>query len=109
MHGGNLTAFGTGPIQLAPYLLLGAVLGWAAWRSGSLWLPYGLHWANNTYSQLLIGNLGDVLPSGAPLSRDLSGLSPTLLLSLATVQAGLQVLVIGRVLGTRRVSGESLR
>jgi hypothetical protein len=94
MHWGNLTQFGDDPLQLAPYLLLGTTLGWAAWRSGSLWLPFGMHWANNTYGVLLLGNQGDVLPSGAPLSRDLTGITGPGLLALATVLCLIQVAFI---------------
>ena len=96
MHWGNLTQFGNNPLQLVPYLLLGATLGWAAWRSGSLWLPFGMHWANNTYGVLLLGNQGDVLPSGAPFARDLTGITGSGLLVLATLLCLIQATLIER-------------
>ena len=94
MHWGNLAQFGNNPLQLAPYLLLGTTLGWAAWRTGSLWLPFGIHWTNNTYGVLLLGNQGDVLPSGAPFERDLTSITPSQLLTLATLLCLLQVALI---------------
>ena len=103
MHWGNLTQFGNNPLQLAPYLLLGATLGWAAWRSGSLWLPLGMHWANNTYGILILGNQGDVLPSGAPLARDLTGITGSGLLALATLLCLIQVALIERTTACRGV------
>ena len=95
MHWGNLAQFGDNPLQLAPYLMLGTTLGWAAWRTGSLWLPFGMHWANNTYGVLLLGNQGDVLPSGAPFERDLTAITGSGLLILATLLCLLQVTLIG--------------
>lgn len=47
-HLGNLSSYpGSVPLKLAPYLTLGLLYGWAAYRSGSLWLSLGLHWSNN--------------------------------------------------------------
>jgi membrane protease YdiL (CAAX protease family) len=105
MHWGNLTQFGHNPLQLAPYLLLGTTLGWAAWRSGSLWLPFGMHWANNTYGVLLLGNHGDVLPSGAPFARDLTGITGPGLLALATLLCLVQVALIRRATTDRHRGG----
>ena len=48
LHWGNLPTYGNNPAQLAPYLLMGATYGWAAWYSGSLWLPFGLHCRRNS-------------------------------------------------------------
>jgi CAAX protease family protein len=101
MHWGNLTQFGNNPLQLAPYLLLGSTLGWAAWRSGSLWLPFGMHWTNNTYGVLLLGNKGDVLPGGAPFARDLTGITGPGLLTLATLLCVIQVALIERATASR--------
>ena len=103
MHWGNLDQFGNNPLQLAPYLLLGATLGWAAWRTGSLWLPFGIHWANNTYAVLIIGNSGDVLPNAAPFARDLTGVSPTGMLILTTWLCLIQLVLIERTTAGRRI------
>ena len=38
-HRGNLAIYGNNPAQLAPDPLVGATYGWAAWYTGTLWLP----------------------------------------------------------------------
>lgn len=95
-HWGNLPAYGDNPAQLAPYLLMGPTYGWAAWHSGGLWLPFGLHWANNTYATLLITTTGDVLPTGAPLARDLATLPLWLVTATTALSCALQILLIAR-------------
>jgi hypothetical protein len=90
-HWGNLAPYGSDPLQLVPYLLMGLTYGWAAWRSGSLWLPLGLHWANNVYATLLIASAGDVLPTGAPLVRDLAAHPVGVLIGLTAASCLLQV------------------
>jgi hypothetical protein len=98
-HWGNLPTYGNNPAQLAPYLLMGLTYGWAAWYSGSLWLPFGLHWANNTYATLLIATSGDVLPTGAPLARDLAVLPLWLVTATTALSCAIQVLVIAKTTG----------
>lgn len=98
-HWGNLPTYGNNPAQLAPYLLMGATYGWAAWHSGSLWLPFGLHWANNAYATLLITTTGDVLPTGAPLARDLAALPLWLVTANTALICAVQVLVIATTTG----------
>jgi membrane protease YdiL (CAAX protease family) len=98
-HWGNLATYSNNPAQLAPYLLMGATYGWAAWYSGSLWLPFGLHWANNTYATLLITTTGDVLPTGAPLARDLAALPLWLVTATTALSCAVQVLMIALTTG----------
>lgn len=98
-HWGNLATYGNTPAQLTPYLLMGLTYGWAAWHSGSLWLPFGLHWANNTYATLLITTTGDVLPTGAPLARDLAVLPLWLVTATTALSCAVQVLIITRTTG----------
>jgi membrane protease YdiL (CAAX protease family) len=52
---------------MAPYIISGLLYGWAAYRSGSLWMPVGLHLVNNYTGLVLAGTKGDALPSAAPL------------------------------------------
>lgn len=93
-HWGNLVPYGNNPLQLAPYLLMGLTLGWAAREAGSLWLPLGLHWANNAYATLLVTTTGDMLPTGAPLARDLATLPLSMIIATTALQCGLQVVVL---------------
>lgn len=105
LHWGNLAAMGNNPLQLVPYVLMGATLGWAAWHTGSLWLPMGMHWANNTYATLAISVRGDVAPTGAPVSRDLGAMPWEIFLLSAVVQAGLQVYLVRRLCPRVPVTG----
>ena len=102
-HWGNLATYGHNPAQLAPYLLMGLTYGWAAWYSGSLWLPFGLHWANNTYATLLITTTGDVLPTGAPLSRDLAAVPLWLVTATTALSCAVQILAITMTTGRAHV------
>lgn len=103
LHWGTLRTSARTPLQLVPNLLMGATYGWAAWCTGSVWLPLGMHWANNIYAVLAIGNRGDVLPSGAPLTRDLADLGVGWLIGLSVLSAALQ---LAAVLATPSPSSE---
>lgn len=67
-HAGNIAAYAGNPLVLAPYLISGVLYGWAAYRSGSLWLSTGLHLSNNLSGLILIGTAGDVIRTVAPLT-----------------------------------------
>lgn len=84
LHIGNLQTSGGDPLVLVPYLVMGLAYGWAAWRSGSLWLPLGMHWANNVAAIVLVGLVGDVIPTVAPITRDL-GEAPLWALALNSI------------------------
>jgi membrane protease YdiL (CAAX protease family) len=66
-HISNIAALGGGPLAMLPYLVSGLLYGWAAYRSGSLWMSVALHLVNNYTSLVLVGTKGDALPSAAPL------------------------------------------
>jgi len=68
-HIANISTLGGGIFVLTPYLISGLLYGWAAYRTGSLWMGLGLHLSNNYSSLVLIGTKGDVLPSAAPFQR----------------------------------------
>jgi membrane protease YdiL (CAAX protease family) len=88
-HISNIAAFGGSPLVMAPYIISGLLYGWAAYRSGSLWMSVALHLVNNFSGMVFIGTLGDVLPSAAPYQVQIPSLAITtlviLLQSLATV------------------------
>jgi hypothetical protein len=89
---------------LVPYLTMGLAFGWAAWRSGSLWLPLGMHWANNLSSVILLGLVGDVLPTVAPLTRDIATAPAWLLAATSLVAFTTNVLIIRWVLCRREAA-----
>lgn len=74
-HIANIARLGGGLMVLVPYAISGALYGWAAYRTGSLWMGLGLHFANNYSSVVLIGTPGDVLPSAAPFQVGVPGLA----------------------------------
>lgn len=82
-HIGNITAFNGSVFAAIPYLISGLLFGWAAYKSGSLWMPLGLHWGNNLGNVILIGLKGDVLKTVAPFSIEMPTLETGILLILS--------------------------
>lgn len=66
-HIANVAHLGGDAWVLLPYLMPGLLYGWAAWRTGSLWISIGLHWSNNLSNLLIAGPKDDVLQTVAPL------------------------------------------
>jgi CAAX protease family protein len=60
LHFTNIQHMDGGVILLTPYLVMGLLFGWYAWRTGSIWLSWGMHYANNAFLVLAIGAKGDV-------------------------------------------------
>jgi hypothetical protein len=91
-HISNVAALGGGPLVMLPYFASGLLYGWAAWRTGSLWMALGLHWSNNLAGLLLVGVQGDVLKSVAPLQTSPPDLTTTTLIVVAQAVAAVAVL-----------------
>ncbi len=70
LHIGNLKAWHGNPLGMAPYLIVALVWGWVAWRTGSLLVPWMLHFTNNASNVLIFGVKGDVIQSIGPVSID---------------------------------------
>ena len=66
-HVSNIASLGGGPLVMVPSPISGLLYGWAAYRSGSLWMSVALHLVNNYTGLVMVGTKGDVLPSAAPL------------------------------------------
>lgn len=60
LHVGNVSALGNGAVALLPYFAMASLWGWVSYRTGSLWTSWGMHFANNVYLVLLVGNHDDV-------------------------------------------------
>jgi uncharacterized protein len=58
LHGGNVKAWGGGIAAMTPYFATAMALGCATWRSGSLMMPMGMHFANNSTLFLLVSTKG---------------------------------------------------
>ena len=75
MHIGNVKVWGEGLSAAAPYLFLAVSFGYAAWRTGSLYFSWGLHFGNNLFLTILVNPEGDVAVKAAPFVMQ----TPTLL------------------------------
>lgn len=92
-HFGNFESMrGIGLISVLPYGIIAAAWGWVGWRTGSLLMPMGLHFANNSLGVLLFGTKGDLLVSYAPILAE----TPSFLFALigVTAQAALTVVAV---------------
>jgi membrane protease YdiL (CAAX protease family) len=54
-HFGNITG-ANGIYAILPYIEMGLLFGWMAYRSGSLWTSIGAHLANNWFITLFVGS-----------------------------------------------------
>lgn len=66
LHAGNVSAWGGGYLAMTPYFATAVALGYAAWRSESLIMPMGMHFANNIVLFLLVRTEGDVTLLATP-------------------------------------------
>ncbi|GAA4397876.1 hypothetical protein GCM10023168_03310 [Fodinibacter luteus] len=98
-HAANIAAYRGNIAVLLPYIVSGLLYGWAAWRTGSLVLGAGLHWANNLGGEVLIGTKDDVLKSVAPWVSGLPSL--TMVTVITTVNAVLTIAVLEGLLRRR--------
>lgn len=89
----NVAALGGTIFAAIPYLIAGLFYGWAAYKTGSLWMSLGLHLSNNFSNLVLIGTVGDILPSAAPFQVQAPGLAVTTLAVAAQTLAVVAVLV----------------
>jgi hypothetical protein len=95
-HIANIARFNGSPLVMAPYFIAGLLYGWAAYRSGSLWMSVALHLANNYTGLVLVGTQGDVLPSAAPYLIEVPSLlvgTVVVLLQAAATVIALSVLM----------------
>lgn len=100
-HIGNISSQVSGGYWvMLPYVINGLLLGWAAYRSGSLWMALGLHLANNYSSTVLIGTIGDALPSAAPFVIQLTDNLP-LLTTVVAVRALAIAMVVNYLIKKR--------
>lgn len=59
-HYGNI-AGSSGILALMPYVILGLLYGWLAYRSGSLWMAIGAHLVNNWFITMFVGSKAEVI------------------------------------------------
>lgn len=66
VHAGNLEGFTASYLTMLPYFVAALYFGWVAWRTGSLIMPMGLHFANNGWNAPFVNTKGDVIVTAAP-------------------------------------------
>ena len=101
-HLGNLSSATDAPklVRLLPYLLFALTMAWVAYRTGSLLMAIGLHFANNLLLALVVSTAGDVVPTIAPYQRVAPSL--TALVVFAIGQAAISIILV-ELLVRRRV------
>lgn len=98
-HIGNIESLGGGIFVLLPYLISGLLFGWAAYRSGSLWLGLGLHLVNNYTGLVFAGAKGDELSGPAPFLVEVN--SVALAIAAVSIQTLAIVIVLHFILKRR--------
>jgi uncharacterized protein len=70
LHTCNVSAWGKGTLRMISYLVPALTWGWIAWRTGSLLMPRGLHFAKNALLVLFVNTEDDVIRSFTPFITD---------------------------------------
>lgn len=89
LHISNIGAWNNNPLAMLPYLVTALSWGWIAARTGSLLVPWMLHFTNNASTTFIVGVRGDVLHSIGPFSIEPPTLDIAILISF--MQAALWV------------------
>jgi uncharacterized protein len=101
LHAGNVSAWGGGYLAMTPYFATAVTLGYSAWRSGSIIMPMGMHFANNIVLFLLVRTDDDVTLLATPFVAQTP--EPWRAISEAIGQA-LFVIIVLEYLARRRKS-----
>jgi membrane protease YdiL (CAAX protease family) len=107
LHVNNIPE-GAGPFSYVPYLALGLMYGWVAWRTGSIWFSWGMHFANNAFLTLVIGNPDDVYAPVSGLTFQFTNDSATVLAVADLATTVLTVLVVWLLVLRHRPSAGAL-
>lgn len=101
LHIANVSAWGGNPLAMVPYLLTALTWGWAAWRTGSLLIPWALHFVNNASNKFLVGANGDVISSIAPFSVDVPSIE---IVAALTAVSSLITIILVEIYARRKGS-----
>ena len=82
LHIGNVSQWGTNLPVAIPYLLMALSFAYAAWRTGSLYLSWGLHFGNNLFLLMLVHPSGDVGNDVTPFTMEQPSLEHTILYNI---------------------------
>jgi hypothetical protein len=108
LHISNLPD-GAGLFGYTPYLAQGLLLAWVAWRTGSIWFSWGLHFANNAFLTLAIANPDDVYDSVSGVYFEFMSSSNNVLALADTCSTALTFLVVWLILRRRPNAGALAR
>jgi CAAX protease family protein len=108
LHVNNIPE-GAGVVAYTPYFALGLAWGWIAWRTGSIWLSWGLHYAGNAFNAILVGNPDDVYTPISGIYARVTTDSNALLALPDLVGAVATVVIVGIVLRGRPNAGAIAR
>jgi uncharacterized protein len=105
LHGGNVKAWGGGIAAMTPYFATAIALGWAASRSGSVLMPMGMHFANNSAIFLFVSTKGDVVKTSTPFVAQ----QPSIAIGIteAIIQAIIVIVVVEFIARRRVANAES--
>jgi uncharacterized protein len=92
LHIGNVVVYDNNPLVMLPYFLAALTWGWVAWRTGSLLVSAGLHFAGNSFNTLAIGTKGDILSAYGPFVSDLPSI--TIVAVGVAIQSALTVVAV---------------
>lgn len=91
-HFGNVSSWSAaGLLSVTPYIIVALAWGWVAWRTGSVMMTMGFHFANNSTNMFLWGARGDIVASYAPFVQDMPSLPIVTIIACvnALVSAGI--------------------
>jgi Type II CAAX prenyl endopeptidase Rce1-like len=92
-HFGNVSAWNSsGLMAVLPYIVVALSWSWVVWRTGSLLLSMGLHFANNSFNAFVLGVKGDIIVPYAPIIQEMPPLPVVVAMTLA--QAVLTVIAV---------------
>lgn len=81
LHIGNVKAWGDTFIAGIPYFLHACAFAYAAWRTGSLFFAWGLHFGNNSFLALFVASKGDAVTSIAPFAAEIASVNRLIVFS----------------------------
>jgi membrane protease YdiL (CAAX protease family) len=97
-HYGNVDG-SSGWLGLIPYVVMGLMYGWLAYRSGSLWMSAGAHLGNNWFITMFVGSAAEKIPKIALFTTHGSASATELAFSM--VIQGLMVIGLAEVVMRR--------
>lgn len=84
LHIGNVAAWGHGYLAAVSYFMTALGFAYAAWRSGSLYLAWGIHFGNNVFLTFLVNTKGDAVVVSGLFLRETPSLASNIIYSVVS-------------------------